>query len=91
MNIAKTMISIRTAHSFLSGKTSDISLTYKGTEVGESNPWHVRCENFEAKGVDEQSALNLLFSIIKNELKKKISIAEIQSVQYKQGLSILEN
>lgn len=90
MNVSATMINIRKAYHSLSGKNIEVSLTYKGTESGEI-PWLARCDCYEAKSDSEVNAVMTLFSIIKEELKKKAETAERQAKQYRAALNSLAN
>lgn len=62
MNTDTYFKEIKKLYQILFGKDAEVSLTYKGTEFGVTQPWHVRVDNRESKHETHDGALNLLLT-----------------------------
>lgn len=91
MSFGPTVVKLQKAYQALSGRVVDVSIIYKGTELGENSPWVARCDTYEIKMPTEQAAINSLFNKIKDDLKQKANSTEMQAKQYREALNLLDN
>lgn len=92
MDVEATYKSIRTVYQTISGKQeSDVSMTYKGTSHGVTQPWHARVGDRECNNESHEGALHQLLNMLKTELATKTKSAEMEAVRLRQALNQLEN
>ena len=92
MDIEAAFKSIRNVYQTVSGKSdADPSLTYKGTALGQTKPWHARIDTYEFHHQDHIGALTGLLSILKEKLAAKTASAEYEATRLRKALSQLEN
>jgi hypothetical protein len=91
MNFASNIKNIKKLIAILSGKESDVNITYKGLNFGVTKPWNIRCDSREINHETHDGAAEEFFLILKKELKEKISFTERQAAEYKKTLGTLEN
>lgn len=91
MSFASDIKDIKKLVGVLTGKDTEVTITYKGTAYGVTKPWHIRCDAREINHETETAAANELVTLLKKELKDKISFTEKQAAEYKKALSALEN
>jgi len=70
----------------LTGKDTDVSITYKGTSYGVTQPWNIRCDSREINDESHEGAASKLLDILRKELRDKISFTEKQAAEYKKAL-----
>lgn len=91
MSLGTTITNIRKAYLALSGKMVDVSLTFKGTELGENSPWLARCDTYETKHSTDVGAVESLFKQVIEELQRKATSTEIQAQQYRKAFNSFHN
>jgi len=92
MEFEPAVKAIRQTYKVLSGKSeAEVILTYKGTEYGVTQPWHIKVENREARHETHIGAANMLLEILKKELNDKVLSAEREAVALRKALNGLGN
>lgn len=81
---------IRTIYQTISGKQDvDVSVTYRGTSHGITQPWYARVGDRECNNETHDGALYKLFNILKTELTSKTKSVEIEVIRLRQALNAL--
>lgn len=75
----------------LSGKDSDVILTYKGNSYGVTSPWNIRCDIREANSLTFELASLTLLNELNLELKNKIISSEKQTENFKRILNSINS
>lgn len=92
MDVEATYKSIRSIYQTLSGKgEADVSITYRGTNYGITEPWQARVGDRECNSKSHNGSLQQLFDMLKNELDAKASSAEAEAKRLRQAVNNLGN
>lgn len=91
MDFAMNVQNIKKLTAILTGKDTDVVLTYKGTGFGNTKPWHIRCESRETMHETYDGAAQELAASLKKELSDRIAFTEKQTADYKKALGSLDN
>lgn len=92
IDVEATYKSIRTIYQTVSGKgDADVTVTYKGTAYGVTQPWLAKVEIRECKHETHDGALIGLLAILKRELADKTKSAENEATRLRQALNQLGN
>lgn len=78
MDFDLTIKNIRSISLAINGKAGEVMVIYRGTDFG-SLPWLVRMDNREADAPTHTEALSKLTIMLRTELEKKVSFAEIEA------------
>ena len=78
--------SIKKLVSAISGRDSDVTITYKGNSYGITKCWNIKCDNRELNHENYQLCAEELVGSLKKELLDKINSAEQQAANYRQIL-----
>lgn len=87
MDFEKMVIEIRKFYWHLNQKNADVTLTYKGKDYGESNPWIIKCEAREASSDSPDKAASALLISFKKELHLKAESLRLQAAALTQVIS----
>jgi hypothetical protein len=80
MNVEQTVKDIKKLYAAVSGLSDhEVSLTYKGTNYGVSQPWMVRIDKREVNAKSYDVALQALLNNLQDELAKKITAARVHA------------
>lgn len=82
---------IKLIYCTLTGKDTDVILTFKGTSFGVTKCWHIRCDQRELNHETYEGAAISMLSLLKKELADKIAMTEKQTAEYKKLLISIEN
>lgn len=91
MSFENNIKEIKKLAAIVTGKDSDVNLTYKGTSHGVSKPWHLVCNTREINSVSHEEAAEELVKILRKELLDKISSLERLAAEHRKVLGSLEN
>ena len=90
-NFETNIKSIKKLVSVISGRDSEVTITYKGNSYGITKCWNIKCDNRELNHENYQLGAEELVTTLKKELQDKISSAEQQAANYRQLLGELSN
>jgi hypothetical protein len=92
IDVDATFKAIRTVYQTISGKgDNDVSLTFKGTGYGVTQPWVAKIDARETKHEEYDGALTSLLTMLKKELADKTRSAENEALRLRQALNQLGN
>ena len=90
-DISSTFKSIRSIYKALSNKDLDVSLSFRGSEYGQTKSWVARVDSREVAHEEHDGALIKLLAMLKEELTIKTKSAEHEATKLRQFLNQLEN
>jgi len=70
----------------ITGKDTEVHITYKGTGYGITKPWNIRCDIREINGEHLDNAAEELLSNLISEVQAKINSAEKEAASFKETL-----
>lgn len=91
MSFQSDIVDIKKLVKVLTGKETDVSITYSGTEYGVTRPWTIRCDSKEIKHETHDGGASELAAQLRKELRDKISSTERQASDLKKILSAMDN
>lgn len=76
MNLEYLSKEIKKLNQILHSKEAEVIFVFRGTELGQNNPWLVKCADRESQSLTAETAANNLFLMLKKELKDRIEFSE---------------
>lgn len=82
-NLENLSKEIKRLNQILYSKEAEVIFVFRGTELGQDNPWLVKCADRESHATTAELAANELFLLLKKELKNRIDFNERATDQLK--------
>jgi len=86
MNFESYIVDIKKLVRAINNKDEPVHITYRGFDLGQTQPWIIKCDSKEVAGNSPDVIARDLYLLLTEELKKKISVTENQAAQYRNSL-----
>lgn len=91
MDFNTNIKNIKKLTQLLTGKDVDVFITYKGTALGVTKPWNIRCGERDLNSATHESAAVELVNLLREEMATKISFTKKQAAEYEKALGAILN
>lgn len=83
MTFEQHIVDIKRLAYAITGKSVEVHISYRGTDLGQTKPWIIKCDSKEVEHERHDEAARLLYVEFANDLRKRIESAETQASNYK--------